>query len=87
MRISPTLVAKCENFSHSCCQVRKLLTETGQIGGFSVGKVEEESELTERGPDPNKRTNKHNAEAGREGKAKGKEGGKLCGLLPDCFNL
>ena len=34
------------------------------------------SELTEREPDPNKRTNKRNAEAGREGKAKGKEGRK-----------
>ena len=37
-------------------------------------KDRERSELTEREPDPNKRTNKRNAEAGREGKAKGKEG-------------
>ena len=34
------------------------------------------SELTEREPDPNKRTNQRNAEAGREGKAKGKPGAK-----------
>ena len=34
------------------------------------------SELTQREPDPNKRTNKCNVEAGRDGRAKGKEGGK-----------
>ena len=32
----------------------------------------ERSELTEREPDPNKRTNKCNAEAGRKGQAKRK---------------
>ena len=35
-----------------------------------------ERELTEREPDPNKRTNKRNAEAGKRRKEKGQEGGK-----------
>ena len=34
------------------------------------------SELTEREPDPNKRTHQRNAEGGRQGKEKGKQGRK-----------
>ena len=42
----------------------------GSIRGSVVQGGLQRSELTEREPDPNKRTNKCNAEAGREGKAR-----------------
>ena len=54
---------------------RKACSGQVRARGSSGERTEgDKSELTEREPDPNKKTNKCSAEVGREGKAKGKEG-------------